>query len=142
VKPRRTQVFPATHGEGTVDLPVSEVKGLPGASLHSLAMTSKTDEFAHLKLYGFRNRDGDSETPASDSRAPEGSAEVIVKDKAPLWPPQPIQADPSLLSTASGRRGDLYWFNRILASLIHYRASDGQDGQTIVCGRLPGFSAT
>jgi hypothetical protein len=326
VKPRRTQVFPATHGEDTVDLPVSEVRRLPGASLHSLAMTSKRDEFAHLKLYGFRNGDGDAwlftgsvncteaallgknieagllrrvpagtlelyfaqdkkvavpedprkeeqekdsgwltfyatdlgdaievvaapgqdtrlplknvqlslcyggmripsdrpslfdrgvaarlpwacfdegrfsshaarvleidatdchgnrahgaalvddvaalsaepthrgawraalallsaeempeyadiaalfqlvddvvdidenededdpEMPANGSRAPEGSAEVIAKDKAPLWPPQPIHADPSLLTTASGRRGDLYWFNRILASLIH-----------------------
>jgi hypothetical protein len=324
VKPRRMRIFPATHAGGTIDVPASEVEDIPGASLHSLAMTSKKDEFAHLKLYGFQNRDGDSwlftgsvncteaallgtnveagllrrvpastlglyfaqdkkaavpedlrkeehekesgwltfyatdlgdaievvtapgqearlplkdiqlslccggmrlsierpslfdrgvsarlpwawfdegrfsshaarvleidakdgrgkrahgaalvddvaalsaepthrgawraalallsaeempeyadiaalfqlvddvvdidenegdpETPACDSRAPEGSAEVIAKDKAPLWPPQPIQADPSLLSTASGRRGDLYWFNRILASLIH-----------------------
>ena len=325
VKPRRTQVFPATHDKDTVDLPVNEAKRLPGASLHSLAMASKKDDqFAHLKLYGFRNRDGDSwlftgsvncteaallgtnieagllrrvpagtlelyfaqdkkvavpedlrkdehekdsgwltfyatdlgdaidvvaapgqdtrlplknvqlslcyggtripsdrpslfdhgvsarlswacfdegrfsshaarvldidaadcrgnrahgaalvddvaalsaepthrgawraalallsaeempeygdiaalfqlandvvdideeendpEPPAGGSGAPQGSVELVAKDKSPLWPPQPIQADPGLLLGASGRRGDLYWFNRILASLVH-----------------------
>lgn len=335
VKPRRTQVFPATHPAGAIDLPVGEVRDLPGTSLHSLAITSKKQEFAHLKLYGFRNHDGDSwlftgsvncteaallginieagvlrpvpastlnryfaqdknavvpqglrkeeherdsgwitfyatdlgdaievvaapaqegrlplndiqlslcyggtrlsttrpslfdrgvsdrlpwswldggrlsshavrvleidakdsrgerahgvafvddiaalsaepthrgawraalalmsaeevpeyadiaalfqlvdevvdidevegdpTSPVTDPRAPEGSTEVIARDKAPIWPPQPIHADPSQLSAASGRRGDLFWFNRILASLIHHPTRQGQGGET------------
>lgn len=58
-------------------------------------------------------------------RSPEGSATVATKDKAAVWPPQPIRADHGLLSATSGGRGDLYWFNRILASLVQDPAHNG-----------------
>ena len=54
---------------------------------------------------------------AGREAAPAGSTREILRDKAAVWPPQPIEADVSVLSKGHGS-GDLYWFNRILASLI------------------------
>ncbi len=60
--------------------------------------------------------------------SPAGSTDVVTRDKAPVWPPKSIEADMASHSLGGGS-GDLYWFNRILASLVQRPANvhDGTD---------------
>jgi HKD family nuclease len=49
----RMRVFPAVHSDGKLDVPIEKIRDIPGARVHSLALASRHNRFAHLKLYGF-----------------------------------------------------------------------------------------
>jgi len=52
-----------------------------------------------------------------------GSTKTITEDKSPVWPPEPITADLTTVSVGH-TTGDIYWFNRILASLVQKSPRD------------------
>lgn len=64
------------------------------------------------------NGDDGEVDESAKSPPPDGSTEVKNRDKAPVWPPTVLDAGARLPVTGAGG-GDLYWFNRILASLVH-----------------------
>lgn len=49
---RKLKVFPALHAGDTLDVPVEEVTAIRGASAHRLALSTSSEAFAHLKMYG------------------------------------------------------------------------------------------
>lgn len=62
--------------------------------------------------------DSEEEDEETARALPAGSTKENKKDKAAVWPPQPIEADVDLLIGSGSRSGHLHWFDRILASLL------------------------
>lgn len=87
-------------------------------SAEGLTEYSDVSALFHLVEDIAADEDEDQEEHSSQSwGSPAGSTKHVIKAKAPVWPPQPIEADVSSLATGHGT-GDIYWFNRILASLV------------------------
>lgn len=60
------------------------------------------------------DEEASEQTPADP---PAGSTRTAIRDKAAVWPPQPISAHAGAIIASHGS-GSLFWFNRILASLV------------------------
>jgi hypothetical protein len=58
VRARNVRVFPGLDDEGTVDMPVDQVASISNTRICRLRM-SESGGFAHLKLYGFLELEGD-----------------------------------------------------------------------------------
>ena len=61
LKPRKLEVFPALHRDGTVDLPLAAARGVPNVTVRALDLpAAQRKRFAHLKLYGLESSAGDA----------------------------------------------------------------------------------
>jgi HKD family nuclease len=58
LSPARIKVFPATHPDQTIDVPLKKLSDVPGVSVLPLRLAEAQQRFCHLKLYGFESAKG------------------------------------------------------------------------------------